>query len=291
MSARRYIRWEQARLANPFVSWEFDGASLYYAAYGNDQSIAWFWYNLPGVTVETHAGRWNREWRVDTMFGEVSLVRDYRSTNRSDPYLVAYAHAVTWDYPGGANSLPLTEWDFNAMASRATLAPPIPKGSRVRVRFWVMNDAEVDWVQRPVLHVQLNPPIPPLDQAGDIDRWIGAVSLQWGNRDVLHWVPGKLALVGHETVGVPRGAGTSLVHEFEVDEELYALGIALEFGVGASYQLSGPDESTGSTPIPWTDVRVTSIEYAPPLPEPVRRVEEAIRDWRSRERVRRQAVQ
>lgn len=290
MSARRYIRWEEARLTAPFASWEFGGASMYYTAYREDLSIAWFWYNLPGVTVETQQGEWNREWRIDTMLGQVMLIRDARTEVPGDPYLVASAQAVTWVDPGDGENLPWTLWDYNAVASRATLDPPIPKRSRVRITFWVMNDADVDWVRRPVLHVQLNPPIPSLDEAGDIDRWLVAAGLHWENRDVMHWVPGKLSPVGHETLGIPRSAGTELVHEFEVEEEVYTLGIALEFGVGQTYEVTDPSESTGWLPVPWTDVQVTRIEYAPPEPEPVHRVEEAVRDWQSRIRIRRQAV-
>jgi hypothetical protein len=277
--------WNEARLVRPFVAWGMDGAAMHYAAYDQQGNPAWFWYNLQTVTVEDGQERFIRRVSIDTDRNRRD-VSELVVNRVLDPYLVAYMHVYVLE---NTYRLPWVLYDYNSIASAATLDPIIPRGSLVRLRIIVMNDRDVEWKKQPRIHIQLNPPIPSLVRAADWSVALPRTGLRWGNAEVYHWVPGVVAPLGDELITAPRGIWNDFTHEFQASEDIATLGIALDGGEGGTYVITRPDESS-SKPVPWTDVQIMRIEFAPPVEEPRRQVEEYDRDWRARIAARRQVT-
>jgi hypothetical protein len=277
--------WYEARIVRPFIAWDLDESSWHLAGYDANNNVVWFWYNVQTLIVEDGETRLIRYVSVDTDRGRY-LVNEQRVSRRLRPYLVAYTHADVWE---NTYRLPWVLYDYDAVAAAATLEPAIPRRSLVRLTMIVMNDRDVEWTRRPRLHIQLNPPIPSLDRAADWSVALARSGLRWGDQSVYHWIPGHVVPAGDEIVVPPNGRRSEFVYEFETSEDISALGIALDGGEADVRTITGPGQPS-SGPFPWTDVQITRIEFAPPVEETRRRVEEYERDWRARIAARRQVT-
>jgi hypothetical protein len=277
--------WYEARIVRPFIAWGLDGATMHYTAYDQQGNLAWFWYNLQTLTVEDGQERLIRNVSIDTLLGRY-YVNDRVMPRELDPYVVAHRHAYVLQ---NTYRLPWVLYDYNSIASAATVDPVIPRGSLVRLTIVVMNDRDVEWTKQPKLHIQLNPPIPSLRAAAEWNVALPRTGLRWEDETVYHWVPGVVTPLGDELLTAPRGIWNDFTHEFETSDDIATLGIALEGGEGGFYVITRA-EDTSSRPVPWTDARIMRIEFAPPVEKPRRRVEEYDRDWRARIAARRQVT-